>query len=100
MAPRHVIFPNSFSDDVKPHPLFIPPDENAFGKITHGINIENVLRIESPDTQLSQSSQNTLKLDRQGANIKDEIIGDEGNKLQRSTSTSFGKYLSTFYSPA
>ncbi|KAJ3905662.1 P-loop containing nucleoside triphosphate hydrolase protein [Lentinula edodes] len=98
MAPRHIIFPNSFSDDVKPHPLFIPPDENAFGKITHGINIENVLRIESPDTQLSQSiqsSEDTLelsKLDRQGANIKDELIGDEGNKLQRSTSTSFGKH--------
>ncbi|KAJ3928230.1 MAG: SNF2 family N-terminal domain-containing protein [Lentinula lateritia] len=44
VAPEHrstrskpSIFPNSFLDDVKPHPVFISPEENIFGKIQSAI---------------------------------------------------------------
>ncbi|KAJ3921747.1 P-loop containing nucleoside triphosphate hydrolase protein [Lentinula edodes] len=77
---KHVILPNSFSDDVRPHPVFVPPEENAFGKISH--QVVNIARIETPNKWFDRSSQGSLKPNLQRRGVKVEEVEDE-NDLPR-----------------
>ncbi|KAJ3808944.1 SNF2 family N-terminal domain-containing protein [Lentinula aff. lateritia] len=77
---KHVILPNSFSHDVRPHPVFVPPEENAFGKISH--QVANIARIETPNKWLGRSSQGSLKPNPQRRGVKVEEFEDE-NDLPR-----------------
>ncbi|KAJ4480027.1 SNF2 family N-terminal domain-containing protein [Lentinula aciculospora] len=78
---RPTILPNSFSDDVKPHPVFIPPGENAFGKISPQFGY--IPRIET-SKQFAWSGSEIPKAKPKYRGVKVEEVADEDNSLSGS----------------